>query len=193
MHDTTRPLNPSLSLTELSGPFAEVLTGMHSVRIETLAPQPLFKFSRKEVPSASWLASPWWFTAQEFGKLQRYLEIDPGNPGFIGRTQAAVKYGRNDMNLLLTAWLTRPINVFLGPGVWQVERTKAGATIVYQAPQDLLQCYIPGLKSTQPDPAVQSAIVLVDHKPLPGPDDIDRAILNLTGGTVVLRGNPLVH
>lgn len=190
-------LNPGLSLAEIPKLHPDLRAGMHSPRVVELRPQWLYKFSSQKVPANSRKASPWWFTEQEFEKVKRFFSLDKANPGFIGRIQAAVRYDWSDMDLLLTYQLTRPIKAFQGPGTWQVERTQAGSTIVYQAPPDLLQTYIPGLKNTPHCPAnreVENALIPIGIPlELPGPDAVDRAIMNASGKTVYLSGNPTLH
>jgi hypothetical protein len=68
--------------------------------------------------------------------------------------------------------------------------------VIYQAPQDVLQTYIPGLASSRncpADPAVITAIRIQGTHALGGLDAVDRAIVNARGKTVIVPGNPMVH
>lgn len=190
-------LNSLLSTGDISRLYPDLPTGMHSPKVVEIRPQLLRKFSSRKVREEYRKATPWWFTEREFEKVRRFLSLDKSNPGFIGRIQAAVRYDWSDMDLLLTYRLTKPVRVFQGPGVWQVEKTSAGSVIIYQAPPDLLQTYVPGLKNTdyaRADPEVENALIPVGMPhALPGPDAIDKAIMNASGKTVYLSGNPTLH
>jgi len=190
----TTPLNDHLSVLDIDCRFPQLRGGIANPSLVTLQPQRLYRFSSTSTSGRAVLQSPWWFIQKEFSKLERFFHLDKGNPGFIARTQAAVRYEWSTMDALVVALLGKPIKVFQGPGQWQFERLKSGGSVVFQAPPDLLQTYIPGLERTAVDGNVLGALHLVRHVKLQGLDDVDRAILNAgPGSLVVIPGNPLLH
>lgn len=189
-------INANLDVRQIATLCPDLWDGMHSPTVATLAGGQIYKFTRASLPSARQIASPWWFTEAEFQKVRNYLRLDPGNVGSLARTQAAVKYEWSDMDMLVTATVLEPIRVFMGPGKWQVESTAAGSTVVFQAPQDLRQMYIPGIvdRATRAlNASGTRALGNFRYQPVPSGDAIDQAILALQGKTVVIYGNPVLH
>lgn len=189
-------LNPHLHVGQIGTLCPKLRDGMASPRVVTLWAGQVHKFTSSSVPAASVLASPWWFDDTEFRKVQAYLKLDPGNIAFIARSQAAVKYEWSEMDTLVTARIMTPINAFTGPGKWQVETTKAGSQITYQAPPDLMQTYIPGTV----DPTTgrlnatgRAALRLVRTSRVTSGDAIDRAMRTLRGKTIIIPGNPTLQ
>ncbi len=189
-------INADLDVLQIPRLYPDLATGMYSPRVVTLASGNVYKFTSSRVPPQNQMASPWWFDEVQFRKIQRYLDLDPNNWGFIARIQAAVKYQWNDMDTLVTARIMHPIKIFIGPGKWQLETTKAGGHISFQAPPDLLQMYIPGTV----DPASRTlnaegrkALHLVRSQRISSGDEIDRLIQTIPGKFVVLPANPTLH
>lgn len=189
-------INDTLSVRDITSRYRDLMEGMYSPRVVILNGGRIFKFTSSRIPVSNQPASPWWFRESDFQKLQTYLRLDPGNPGFIARLQAAVKYQWSEMDMLLTAVITHPIRVFVGPGKWQMERTAAGSTITFQPPDDLMQTYLPNIvdsASRTLNSDGQRALRIVAAVRLGGDDVVDRAIKTLPGKNIIVPGNPKIH
>ncbi|HUG42453.1 MAG TPA: hypothetical protein VMM12_18465 [Longimicrobiales bacterium] len=189
-------LNADLHVNQIRKLCPDLLAGMYSPRVVTLTGGTVYKFTSAKVPAAARLASPWWFDETEFRKLDAYLKLDPGNVAFLARTQGAVKYEWSDMDTLIAAHVAAPIRVFSGPGKWQLETTKTGSHIAFQAPADLLQTYIPNIvdRATRRLNATgRAALRLISTTTVTSGDAIDQAIQTLRGKTIVIPGNPTVQ
>jgi hypothetical protein len=190
------PINDSLSVAQIPTLCPDLYDGMYSPIVATLTAGRMYKFTQSRLAEPQRLASPWWFTEAEYIRMQRYLALDPGNLGFIARAQAAVKYAWSNMDLLATATILHPIRVFVGPGRWQVETTAAGSSITFQAPDDVMQCYLPGIvdRATRSlNEAGRRALGGFSFTPIASGDEIDEFIRSAAGKTIIIPGNPSVH
>ena len=208
-------LNENLSIAQIKVRYPDLESGMHGPKVTTLTGPRIYKFAGsvrfaeptprgrpggkrlgRLVPLAQQLRSPWWFDESAFHSLQRFLSLDPSNQGFIIRGQAAIHYGWSVIDRLITARVLQPFRVFQGPGRWQVERTAGGSSIVFQAPDDLLQTYVPNIGPlagrTVPIDA-QPGLEVVSDEAIPSGDEIDETIQAITGKTVVIPGNTRMH
>jgi hypothetical protein len=190
------PINAFLHVADIPTLCPDLYDGMYSPIVVTIAGGRIYKFAQSSRPPAQQVASPWWFTEAEYQKMKRFLDLDPRNLGFLARSQAAVKYEWSDMDTLITAKVLHPIRVFMGPGRWQVERTAAGSQIVFQAPDDVQQSYLPGIV----DRAARSlnsigkrALGGFQYTPITSGDAIDDLMRSIPGKTIVIPGNPSIH
>lgn len=189
-------INSQLDVTDIETLCPDLLTGMYSPRVVTLSSGLIYKFTSSKLSPSRQVASPWWFSDTEFQKILQYSRLDPQNLGFIARCQAAVRYEWSDMDMLVCATVSHPIRVFIGLIVWQLQRTKAGSNVVFQAPHDLLQLYVPNIV----DPIAKTlnangkkAFHSFRYVRIPSGDQIDQAIQNLQGKQITLLGNPTLH
>ena len=190
------PINDSLSVTQIQTLCPDLYDGMYSPLVATLTGGTMYKFAQSSRPKPKQVASPWWFTEAEYQKMKRFLDLDPGNVGFLARCQAAVMYGWSDMDTLVTATITHPIKVFVGPGKWQLEKTTAGSAIIFQAPDDVQQTYIPGIVDPVTgalNSAGNRALRNFRHTRITSGDLIDDLIRSIPGKTIIIPGNPNVH
>ncbi len=190
------PINATLSVNQIDRLCPDLNDGMYSPFVATITRGRLYKFSQRSRPASQQVASPWWFTELEFEKMKRFLDLDPGNIGFLARSQAAVKYEWSNMDTLITASVNHPINVFVGPGRWQMETTAVGSNIIFQAPDDVQQCYIPGIVDRANhclNANGKLALGNFQFTPITSGDAIDDLIRSLPGKTIIIPGNPNVH
>lgn len=189
-------INGQLDVTDIDTLWPDLWTGMYNPRVVTLSGGPIYKFTSSRLAPSQQVASPWWFTDKEFQKIRQYFRLDSNNLGFIARSQAAVHYKWSDMDTLVCATVVRPIRVFIGPGEWQYERTEAQSTIVFQAPPDLGQMYIPNIV----DPLAKSlnangkrAFGFFRYIPISSGDATDQFLMAVQGKTIFIVGNPSLH
>jgi hypothetical protein len=190
------PINAALSVTQIATLCPDLYDGMYSPLVATLTGGRIYKFTQGTRPEDQQVASPWWFTEAEFQKMKRFLDLDPSNIGFIARSQAAVKYEWSSMDTLVSAKVLHPIRVFVGPGRWQVEKTPGGSQIVFQAPDDVQQCYIPGVsdRTTRTlNAAGRRALGSFQFSPITSGDAIDDLMRSIPGKTIIIPGNPALH
>ena len=190
------PINATLSVQQIDTLCPDLNDGMYSPIVSTITGGRLYKFSQASRPESQQVASPWWFTETEFEKMKRFLDLDPGNIGFLARSQVAVKYEWSNMDTLVTAKVMHPIHVFVGPGRWQVEKTARGSNIIFQAPEDVKQCYVPGVVDRAGrclNANGKLALGSFQFTPVTSGDAIDDLIRSIPGKTIIIPGNPSVH
>ena len=190
------PINDHLMLNHKTL-YSDLMSGMTVHRVITLSVGSyLYRFASGKDPMDTQISSPWWFTEAEYLKLQNYFRLNPQNIGFIARTQGAVKYGWSDMDMLVKARIIYPINGFVGPGNWVLERTAANSTITFQPPTDLFQLYLPNIREPQVKQLSaegKKAIQFCQATPISSGDAIDKTIQNMPKKTIIIPGNPQLH
>jgi hypothetical protein len=199
-------LNADLAIAQIPTAYPALGAGMVTshATVRIFSSGHLYKFASSVAPGtgepkdltvAAW--SPWWFDEPAMRRLRQFLKLDPNNWGFLARLQAAVKYQWSNMDTLITARVSHPFKAYQGPGVWQTERSAKGGTIIYQAPADLQQTYIPNVDAvTDVNVYVQGtpALVILRRDKVPSGDAIDTLIQNVEPGKVVLLpSNPLLQ
>lgn len=189
-------MNEQLTLND-QFQYSDLQSGMLVQEIITIpAGSFIYRFAASDKPYQTQISSPWWFTEQEFQKLQRYFRLNTQNLGFIARAQGAVKYEWSMLDLLIKAVTQQPIKGFTGPGKWVMEKTPTGSTITFQAPADLFQFYLPNLRDPQTkglSKEGQLALTPFPAIPIPSGDAMDDRIRTMVGKNIFIPGNPRLH
>lgn len=126
--------------------------------------QYIYRFASQSQPTAQGYSGAWWFRFEDYRKIEAFAERSGLTLGYAARRYAALAYewpGCN-VDLVERALVTDRLDAWAGPGrvIYGTLRAKGQKTSHYTLvpPKDVMQLYIPGLRTGSGPTAVRSSI-----------------------------------
>jgi hypothetical protein len=132
-------------------------------RVHVRPGQWLYRFTAFSKPHL-WYSGAWWFEFEHYKRIATFAEASGMTLGYTARRLAGLAYEWRDCTVdgLERAFVAGRLDAWAGPGryIRGTERAKGRKTRHYHLlpPQDIMQLYIPGLRSGHGSQATRSAI-----------------------------------
>ena len=136
-----------------------LLSGMRSPRLRQISPgTKLYRVAdraRSQCDDGSQAdpeAGGWWFGQKAFHQIMRdCIELDTtkGGLGWSARRALAVLFGWNACDLLVEAYVRKPVKIFKGKGHTQREQAPIG-NVTFTGRDNIEQWYIPSITEREP-------------------------------------------